>query len=108
MTDTPTAAAERIRIKQERGPSIDFTGSLVAKTEYTTRRGDEMRLELWQTIGGAYIALSETNRETRATVIEPGDEFEMRCAVMDAWDWDVRAKSMVRDVLKWKMIRQVA
>lgn len=94
-------------IRQRRGPAIKFTGSIIAKTEYTTHRGDEMRMEIHQTEGGALIAVSITDVETRADVIEPGDEMDMRCAVMDAFGWNERARTMCRDQLKWKFVREV-
>lgn len=94
-------------IRQRRGPAIKFTGALIAKTEFEMKTGYDMRMEVWQTEGGALIAVSETDMETRAAVIEPGDEMDMRCAVMDAFDWAERARSMLRDQLKWKFVREV-
>ena len=104
----PTEEFEPVTIKQDRGPTLKFTGLLIAKTEFDMRSGGAMRYEIWETAGNALIAVSETNRETRAVVVEPGDEFDMRCAVMDFFDWENRARSMVRDQLKWKLVREVA
>lgn len=103
-----TEEMEPITIKQDRGPTLKFSGRLIAKTEFDMRSGGAMRYEIWETAGGALIAVSKTNRETRAVVVEPGDEFEMRCAVMSFLDWENRARSMVRDQLKWKLVREVA
>lgn len=96
------------RINQNRGPAIKFIGALIAKSEFTTRGGEDMRLEVWETQGGAYIAVSITSIETRATVVEPGDDQAMRFAVMDAFDWDNRAREMMREQCGWKFVREVA
>jgi hypothetical protein len=94
-------------IRQRRGPAIRFTGAMIAKTEFDLRDDRTMRLELWQTEGGALIAVSTTDQETRAEVVEPGEELAMRCAVMDAFDWHDRARTMVKEQLKWKLVREV-
>lgn len=104
----PTEEMEPVTIKQDRGPTLKFSGLLIAKTEFDMRSGGAMRYEIWETAGNALIAVSKTNRETRAVVVEPGYEFDMRCAVMDFFDWENRARSMVRDQLKWRLVREVA
>ncbi len=102
MTDTtPIADYERVKIKQNRGPTYVFDGKLLAETSWKSRHGDEMKLELWQTAGGALIPVTESDVETRAIVIEPGEDFAMKCAVMDFWAWENRARSMVRKALGW-------
>jgi len=101
------------RINQRRGPALRFTGELIAKSEFEIRGGREMRLELWRTARGALVAVSITEEEeTRATVIEsdPSGEvtIDMRCAVMDAFDWNERARAMLREQLGWKWVREIA
>lgn len=115
MTETMTAE----KIKQMRGPTIMFTGCQIASTEFETRGHDAMSmiLEIWLTKGGALIAVSSTapvDREgfedVRATVVEPQEDVQaMRLAVMDHFNWDSRARSMVREQLPdWDLVRRVA
>jgi len=95
-------------IRQRRGPTIKFTGALIAKTEFVIRGGRDMRFEIWQTEGGALIPVSTTDEETRAAIVEPGEEGAMRRAAMDFFDWDSRAREMVKDQLKWRLHIHVA
>lgn len=103
----PTMEMQKKTIRQRRGPAIRFTGALIAKSEFDTRDGFPMRLEVYETQGGAYVAVSITDVETRATVIEPGEDADMRCDVLEAFDWSNRARSMLRDQLGWKFVREV-
>lgn len=103
---TPAVEMTKKTIRQRRRPAIKFTNALIAKTEFEMKTGLDMRMEVWQTEGGALIAVSETQMETRAAVIEPGDEMDMHCPVMEAFDWADRARSMRRDHLK-KFVREV-
>lgn len=105
---TPTMEMQQKSIRQRRGPTIKFTGAMIAKSEFTMRDGRDMRLEIWQTQGGALIPVSITSEETRADVVEPGDEMAMRFAVLDAFDWQDRARTMVKDQLKWRLHREVS
>lgn len=98
---------KQTRITQRRGPAIRFTGTLLAKTEFETRQGHAMRLEVYETAGGSYVAVSSTDLETRAEVVEPGEEIDMRCAVLEAFDWHERARGMVRDQLGWQLLREI-
>jgi hypothetical protein len=103
---------ERVEFVQDRGPTIEATARLIAETSFDTRQGQplQMDLEIWETQGGALIAVSAstlpggTGREDlRATVIPPiADVQAMRFAVMDALNWHVRARSMVRK-LGWSL-----
>lgn len=121
-----------VKIKQSRGPTIEFEGRLLASTEWETRDG-QMRLELYQSRGGALIPVTRTDFEdgrralVSATVVEPhkpgdpipngdgswryGSEAEAyaarRFAVLDHFDWTDRARSMVREQLGWKLTRVV-
>lgn len=104
---TPSVEMTKKAMRQRRGPAIKITGALIAKTEFEIKTGVDIRMEVWQTEGVALIAVSETEMEPRAAVIEPGDKVDMHCAVMDACDRADRARSMLRDQLKWKFVREV-
>ncbi|AOR80752.1 hypothetical protein QUC32_28415 (plasmid) [Novosphingobium resinovorum] len=102
-----TVEMQPTKITQRRGRTVKFTGTVIAKGEFPTRQGFEIRMEVHQTEGGAYVAVTTTDAETRAVVIEPADPKDMQCAVMEAFDWHDRAKTMPRDQLKWKFVRTV-
>jgi hypothetical protein len=101
-----------VEIVQHRGPTIEFSGKLLASDKFVTRSDDPMEVlfEIWETDGGALVAIHSSvpaEREgveiNRATVIEPGpDPLAMHCAVMDAFDWQDRARSMARK-LGWSL-----
>lgn len=111
------AGLERVEIVQARGPTIEFWGRLLCSDEFETRGQDPMRieLELYQTKAGALIAVTastpvarEGHEVVRATVVEAqGDEQAMRFAVLDHWDWEIRARSMVTKKLKWQLRQDV-
>lgn len=131
MTDTEF---ENIEIKQNRGPTLRFSGKLLAEDSHTTKGRDpfEIRMEIWATPAGALIAANYSKpadgsgfEDARATVVEPTifdpendemalsildrlDEQRMRFAVMDHFDWDRRARSMVRKQLKWSLVQEVS
>lgn len=100
---TMTEGMHQKSIRQRRGPTIKFTGQLIAMSEFEMRNGQEMRLEIWETEGGSLIPVSVTADETRAGVIAPADEMAMRFGVMDFFDWQDRARTMVKDQLKWRL-----
>jgi len=65
-----------INIKPSRSAPLRFKGKLIAQTEWTTGRGDQMRFEIWETEGGALIAVrdgddGDGNGYTDAIVVEP-------------------------------------
>ena len=112
-------ASARVTIKQSRGPTIEFEGRLLASTEWEAREG-LMRIELYQTKGGALIPVTRSTFEdgrralVSATVVETGAagaagfyEQSARFDVMDFWDWTDRARSMVREQLGWTLKRVV-
>lgn len=118
-----TTEYETINIKPSRSAPLRFRGIRIAETEWDTARGGWMRFEIYQTEGGALIAVREGEKEdgdgyTDALVVEPvapspTDEegqppFVMRDAVMSFLDWHDRARSMVRKQLKWSILRRVA
>lgn len=125
----------KTHINPSRSAPLRFKGLLLAETHWDARDG-YMRFELWETEGGALIAVTEgevvgSNRtDIRATVVEPipksadaslgdilsdalhmrdpdVDHLAMRWAVMDHFDWHDRARSMVKK-LGWKLLREVA
>lgn len=108
---------EKVEIKQQRGPTIDFVGEMLADDTFQTGGSDplEVVFEIWGTKGGALIAVSSSypvNRRghevTNATVVEPQEDKQaMHFAVLDHFDWHDRARSMARG-LKWKTRRKVA
>lgn len=110
-----TETFERVKFAQNRGPLLVFEGKLLASTEFETRAGS-MALEIWETPAGAWIATAtgtpydEDSRVIRtATIVPPGDdEMARRCAVMDEFDWEDRARSMVRKQLGWALKIDVA
>lgn len=121
--ETLPAEYERQEIKPNGGPTIEFTGRLLANDEWETRGRDPMRVEfeIWETRAGAMVAVSASeplDREgvevVRATVVEAGQSFtmdganggrpmldgneaqRMRLAVMAHFEWHDRARSMAR------------
>ena len=106
---------ERVETVQMRGPTVEFTGRLLASTEFTTKGGAlDMALEIWETKAGALVAVSsgmswgrESREDARVTVVSPTDDVQaMRFAVLDAFDWDNRARSMARK-LGWSLRLEV-
>ena len=115
--EDPENGFERAEIVQTRGPRLEFTGKLLCEDEYESRGNDPLsiRLEVWQTQGGALIAASfaqPANRDglevVEATVVEPQDDVQaMRFAVMDHFHWGMNARSMVGKKLKWTLRQEV-
>lgn len=113
---------ETVNIKPSRRAPLRFDGKLIAECEWEFVSG-WMRFQIWQTVGGALIAVREggpdddTTEYTDALVVEPvalapdDDEgqppFVMRDAVMTFFDFHDRARSMVRKGLKWSLLRIV-
>jgi len=109
-------------IRQTRGPKLVFTGQQIAEAKFTTRGREPLSwiLEIWETAGGAYIAVTSSLpaerddgvEDVRASVVEPsnfgGDRQAMQFAVLDHFEWTQRAKDMVRKQLKWKLTLEVA
>lgn len=103
---------ERVEFKQHRGPTIEFTGRRIAQHEFETRGRDPMLVsfEIYETAGGALVAVKETEPADRAghavvtaTVVERHDDAQaMRFAVMDAFDWHDRARNMAKK-LGWSL-----
>ncbi len=109
------------KITPDRSAPLRFVGKRVAHTEWETNRGDTMRFEIWETAGGALIAVREGDGDdgyTDAIVVEPTEPwqgvgkghppFAMVDAVLTFFQWHDRARSMVKSQLKWRMERLVA
>ena len=121
--NTEVTEYETVNIKPSRSAPLRFKGKLLADTEWDTNRGGWMKFEIWQTKGGALIAVREGEKEdgegyTDALVVEPVDPsptdeegqppFAMRDAVLSWLDYHDRARSMVRKQLRWSLLRRVA
>ena len=114
---------ERIEFKQTRGPTVEATARLLCENSHNGRDGNHYEMEIWETQGGALIAMSSSApidgggfEDLRVTVVEPviidkyspechrdRVELERRFAVMDHFNWDLRARSMVVKKLKWSL-----
>ena len=103
---------ERIEIAQINGPRLEFTGRLLCDVSLPENRAGLMVVfELYETAGGAMVAVSASNladgsghEDERATVIPPSDDVQaMRFAAMDAFGWRTEAKKMVRTALGWDL-----
>jgi hypothetical protein len=126
---------ENVQIDQDKGPTVEFTGRLLASDEFETKGRDPLRIkmEIWETQAGHLVAASyaepvdrEGFENARVTVVkshEPIEEIDvdgganwkpikmadpqaMRFAVMDAFDWHVRARSMAKK-LGWSLRKDV-
>jgi hypothetical protein len=109
--ETLSGEWERIEINQARGPRIEFTGRLLAETQFETR-GEwpvQIKMEIWQTKAGAMIGATYSAKagypdtEEADAVVVPYQENEqaMRFAILDHFEWDLRARSMVTKKLGW-------
>lgn len=115
MTEyTPT------KITPDRSAPLRFNGKLAAYHEWQTMTGSTMRFEIWETAGGALIAVREGDGDdgyTDAIVVEPTEAwqdsakghppFAMVDAVLTFFQFHDRARSMVKKQLGWRMERVV-
>lgn len=118
MADQMTDEFTQQRVSQRRGPTLSFQGKLLCSTEWQARKDQvTVILELWETPERNWIAVTAFERDddigerdtAQAVVIErQDDEQAMRFAAMDAWDWEMRARSMVKSQLRWNLTVQVA
>lgn len=107
----------RTQIRQTRERTYEFEGRIIAAADFETRQGQPltMFLEIWETCGGAYVAVTRAvplnggDADIRATVVPPADdELARRFAVMEHFRWDNRARAMARKELKWKFVQEIA
>ena len=107
---------ERVEIVQQRGPTIGFNGKLLGETSFTTNGNRPMKVdfEIWETKGGALIAVSATEpvdgeglEIANVTVVEPEeDALAMRCKAMSHFDYHDRARNMARK-MGWSISMEV-
>lgn len=107
----PSDEYEVLRIAQTRGPTIRAEAALLASySTHKDREGRWFNCQLWQTPGGAYIAVSSncSDREGErdfiaADVFETDmDETERRIGVMEIFQWSTPARNMAKS-LGWKI-----
>lgn len=116
-------------IRQTRGPTFQFEGRPIAVADFQTRHGQplNMLLSIYEAAGGALVAVTRSEgiggraeADVRATVVKVGapdperpwivwvpNEMALRLAVMDAFDWDKRARSMARKELGWQFAVEI-
>ena len=114
--ETLSGEYERVEMVQTRGPTIEFTGRLLAEDAWETRGRNPMRMaiEIWQTQGGALIASSfsepadrEGFEDTRVAVIAAQDDAQaMHFAVLDHFNWDNRARGLAKN-MGWALRTEV-
>lgn len=105
-------------VKPSRSVPIRFIGRVIAETEWTTRHDSWMRFTVYETRGGAYIAVTEgsvpgkpDHIDRTATVVEPIydeagqfgdiDAVAMQIAVLEHYEFHDRAKQMLKNELGW-------
>lgn len=122
-------------LKPSKTEALRFMGRLIAEIEWTTRAGEYMRFEIWETEGGAYIPVIEGSvpgakeklitAEVVERIYKPDtepyqpdgsyrapepddiDRKAMHIAVLRFFEGHDRARSMIRSQLKWNCIREV-
>lgn len=105
---------------------IRTKAKLLAETEWTTGKGSWMLFAVYETRGGAYIAVIEGSIpekpdqiERTVVVVEPIskllsdhthqlDQTAMQIAVIEAFGGHDRAKKMLKGELGWAPVRVVA
>jgi hypothetical protein len=113
-------------LRPSRSVPVKFKGRIIAETEWSTKHDTWMRFTVWKTKGAAYIAVIEGDVpgkpdqvDRTVTVVEPIpklerdgthqlDETAMQIAVLDAFDWHDRAKSLLKRELGWSPVWEVA
>lgn len=111
---------EKVELRCCDGPWLRFTARLLAETTTQRPEGKPQRprwedIRLWETANGTWIAeltgCSDEGSErdlVQARVIEASpNEFAQKVAALDHWGWRPHARAMVRQQLKWDMVRDV-
>lgn len=93
---------DRITIPQRYGPKYEFTGKILAEKTKEYDDGEATIFELWETIGGNWIAVRETAGKVKAMQFEAGDHM----GVMEFWSWNQAAKRIARN-LQWNLTVEV-
>ena len=94
----------------------ELSVKLLASHTFQTKRHPvlEITLEIYQAEDGSLVAVTASTlpggtgrADERVTIVPPTDDVQgMRVAVMEALNWNVGAKSMVRK-LGWKMRQDI-
>lgn len=105
---------EEVEQPQTRGPTVKFKGRSIAFATAKVRDGEaDVSMEIWETPKGALVACSIMSpqrgfEDVRVAVVEPSEDVPaMRRAVLDHFNWDYRAREMVRDQLGWDLSLEV-
>lgn len=101
-------------LRISRGPSLRFTGELIASDEWEANNGRTIRIEFWQTAGGNLIGVRYSKGDwdenwsvSEAVVIDAADDIQaQRFALLDWFQWEMRARSLAKG-LKWNLTREV-
>lgn len=100
---------ERVEFVPTRGPRVEFTGRMLAKTEAPSLEAD-VELEVWETRGGAFVAMrhwipvdGEVPTEMQLEVVPPAEPLAMRLQVMEFFRWHQAARTMADKKLKWSL-----
>lgn len=103
-----------IRIKQNRGPTLEFDGRLIAEMS-TFREGKSAWNEnaLWETPSGKWVLEIRqcSDREGQmdfvdAHVFDQADMGERQIAVMDALNWEFGVQRWAKK-MGWELARRV-
>lgn len=107
---------ERVEFQPDQGPTVEFTGRMLAERDFEPKSRDPIRviLQVWETKGGALVAVEEkapTDGEGRSRlavgVFRPtGDAQDQRFAVLDFFGWTSRARDIARK-LGWSVRTEV-
>lgn len=110
-------ADERWEIATSRGPRLEFTGQLLACDTFVTKGEIPLEIEIcvYQTEVGALVGVSsaipahlEGHETVDAIVVEPSDDVQaMRFAILDFFNWHIRARSMATKKLGWSLRTEV-
>lgn len=96
---TVPADMDRVELLQSNGPNIEFTGALIRREEYKSKRdGFIIAAELWETQAGAWVAVREFDGIISAKHLEAGDTI----GAMEFWKWGSVARNVARH-LKWNL-----
>jgi hypothetical protein len=102
-------AYQSTQIVQTEGPMIKFKGRLVWEFSFTPKNAPENTCTLYETEGGAWIAVLDKEGpncdKTIAAVIEgdSGNEIERRIACMNVWGWSSYVRRAVKDDMGWQL-----
>ena len=112
LNNSPTGEMGRRLLKCTHSPNVRFAGRLIAGEAFETRGRDAYSIEMqvWESEGGAWIAFFSSEpldfdgvRVARSFVSRPGsDDAQRQIDVLAFFDWQDRARTMLRKQLGWK------